>query len=100
MSLKVSESLAKQVVVAHRIVETIVMRSRAGDVFTIEVGTPLTPKTGPAFGAKITQISPEARHLGVCLAPTLEEVFEIAQRYIAEAIEEVAVGDSTERRVA
>jgi hypothetical protein len=87
MSLKLHESLANQVVVAHRIVETIVLRSRAGEVFTVEIGTPLSPKTGPAFGAKVTQISPVQQHLAVCLAPTMEEVFEAAQRHIAEAIE-------------
>lgn len=88
MSLKLSESLARQVVVAHRIVETVVLRSRAGEVFTIEVGTPLSPKTGPAYGAKVTQVTPVNRHLGVCLAPTIEEVFELAQRRIAEAVEQ------------
>ncbi len=98
MSLKVNESLARHVVVAHRIVETIVLRSRAGEVFTVEIGTALSPKTGPAFGAKVTQVSPESKHLAVCLAPTIEEVFEIAQRHIAEAIEETCA--PAERRVA
>src|SRR5688500_5213277 len=99
MSLKVTESLARQVVVAHRIVETIVLRSRAGEVFTVDIGTPLSLKTGSALGAKVTQVSTASKHLAVCLAPTMEEVFELAQRHIAEAIEEAAA-DTAERRAA
>jgi hypothetical protein len=85
--LKLHDSLAQQLVIAHRIVETIVLRSRTGEVYTVEIGTPLSPKTGPAFGAKVTQVSPEQRHIAVCLAPTLEEVFDIAQRHIGQSLE-------------
>ena len=98
MSLKVNESLARHVVVAHRIVETIVLRSRAGEVFTVEIGTALSPKTGPTYGAKVTQVSPENKHIAVCLAPTIEEVFELSQRHIEEAIESAIA--SPARRVA
>jgi hypothetical protein len=86
MPLKLHDSLAQQLVIAHRIVETVVVRSRAGEVFTIEIGTPLSPKTGPAYGAKVTQVSPQQRHIAVCLGSTMAEVFEIAQRHIGETL--------------
>lgn len=98
MSLKLHESLAQHLVIAHRIVETIVLRSRRGEVFTVEIGTALQPKTGPAYGAKVTQVSPNQQHVAVCLAPTMEEVFELAQQHIAEALEEVASITATESR--
>lgn len=88
MSLKLHDSLAKQLVIAHRIVETVVLRSRAGQVFTVEIGTALQPKTGPAYGAKVTQVSPTQAHIAVCLAPTIEEVFELAQQRIGEVLAE------------
>ncbi|HTN77484.1 MAG TPA: hypothetical protein VL096_19630 [Pirellulaceae bacterium] len=89
MPLKLQDSLAKHLIVAHRIVETIVLRSRGGEVFTVEIGTALQPKTGPAYGAKVTQVSPAPGHIAVCLAPSIDEVFELAQQHIVEAIEEL-----------
>jgi hypothetical protein len=97
MSLKLHESLAANVVVAHRIVESVVLRSRAGAVFTVEIGAPLSPKTGPAFGAKVTQVSPEHKHVAVCLAPTMAEVFDLAQRHIADAIDEASAATPARR---
>ena len=44
MSLKLNESLARQIVVAHRIVETVVLRGRGGEVFTVEIGWYLLQK--------------------------------------------------------
>jgi hypothetical protein len=90
MSLKLNESLARQIVVAHRIVETVVLRSRAGEVFTVEIGTPLSPKTGPAFGAKVTQVSPVTKHVAICWGATIEEVFERAQEHLADSLEPIA----------
>lgn len=90
MSLKLQEALSSQMVIAHRIVETIVLRSRAGEVYTVEIGTALQPKTGPAYGAKVTQVSPTTAHVAVCLAPTIEEVFALAQEHIADALAEHA----------
>lgn len=86
MSLKLNESLARQIVVAHRIVETVVLRGRGGEVFTVEIGTSLSPKTGPAYGAKVTQLSPVSKHVAVCWGATIEEVFELAQQHLAEAL--------------
>lgn len=94
MSIKLSESLARQTIVAHRIVETIVLRTRSGDVFTVEIGTPLSPKTGPAYGAKVTQLTPVNKHVAVCLAPSIDEVFDLAQQHIADAIEESVGAES------
>ena len=38
MLLTVNESLAPELRIAHRIVETVVLRSKTGIVFTVEIG--------------------------------------------------------------
>jgi hypothetical protein len=87
MSFDVHASLVDELTVAHRIIETFVMRSKSGAVFTIAVGENLLPESGATYGAKITQWGEPETHLGICEGPSLEKVCDAAQKVIARAIQ-------------
>ncbi len=86
MSFDVHASLVEELTVAHRIIETLVMRSKSGAVFTIAVGENLLHDTGATYGAKITQLGNPEIHLGICEGPSIEKVCDAAQKVIARAI--------------
>ena len=54
MSLTISDTLSSELTIAHQIVETVVLRTAGGAIFTIEIGQALSPEIGPAYGAKVT----------------------------------------------
>jgi hypothetical protein len=92
MSFEILPALSSQIDNAQRIVETLVLRTNGGTVFTIEIGEPLTGAS--SLGAKVTQVSNPSRHLGICIGETIEQVFTAAQELIATAIAEGLAGSS------
>lgn len=70
---------------AYRVLETIVMRTKQGCVFTIEVGENLLGNQGSAFGGKVTLQGNPARHIGFCEASSIQDVICAAEGLIAGA---------------
>ena len=86
MLLTVNESLAPELRIAHRIVETVVLRSKAGAVFTVEIGESISPVEGPTFGGKVTRLGETPMHLGICEGQSVAYVFDAAQQLVMRAI--------------
>ncbi len=86
MSLNIIESLESELSIAHRIVETVVLRSKSGTVFTVEIGESISPVEGPAFGGKVTRIGEMPMHLGICEGQSVGDVFSAAQQLVARSI--------------
>ena len=87
MSLNVLSSLEPHLEIAHRIVETVVIRSRAGAVYTISIGESILSGSPNALGAKVTLLDGAETHLEICEGATTEEVLESAQQIILKSIE-------------
>jgi hypothetical protein len=85
MTVHINSHLAAQLDGAYRIVQTLVLRSKRGDVYTIDVGESLFGATHP-FGAKITLAGKTNEHVGVCHGTSLEQVINAAQQTVAQAI--------------
>ncbi len=86
MSLNIIESLESELSIAHRIVETVVLRSKSGTVFTVEIGESISSVKGPAYGGKVTRIGEVPMHLGVCEGQSVGDVFSVAQQLVARSI--------------
>ena len=86
MSLNIIESLASELSIAHRIVETVVLRSKSGTIFTVEIGESISSLKGPAFGGKVTRIGEVPMHLGICEGQSVGDVFAAAQQLVARSI--------------
>ena len=86
MSVKILSSLTSKLANAHKIVETIVLRTNEGAVLTIEIGESVLSGTGNAIGAKITLLTNPPTHIGICEGETIEQVSIAAQELVANAI--------------
>ncbi len=86
MSLTIIEPLAPELNIAHRIVETIVLRSKSGAVYTVEIGESLSPSEESPFGAKATKLGETPIHLGICEGLSVDEVFGAAQQLVVRSI--------------
>ncbi len=86
MSVKILSSLTSKLANAHTIVETIVLRTTEGAVFTIEIGVSLIPGAGSSLGAKVTLMTNPPTHIGDCEGETIEQVGMAAQELVANAI--------------
>jgi hypothetical protein len=75
---------------AYRIVDTLVLRTSKGNVFTIEVGETLLGKQQSAFGGKVTLQANPPMHIGFCEAASSQEVVQAAEELIANASVEQA----------
>lgn len=89
MAVHVMSRLASHLNGAYRIVETVVLRSKEGEVFAIEVGNSLL--TGShTHTARVTQLVPRSLHLGFCQGYSVEEVLTSAQHLVADWMAEQA----------
>ena len=86
MSLTVNESLAPELSIAHRIVETIVLRSKTGTVFTVEIGEAISPTEELSFNAKATRLGEKSIDLGNCEGSSVDDVFGAAQQLVVRSI--------------
>ena len=86
MSVKILSSLTSKLANAHTIVETIVLRTTEGAVFTIEIGASLLSGAGSSLGATVTLITNPQTHIGHCEGETIEQVSMAAQELVANAI--------------
>ncbi len=75
---------------AYRIVDTLVLRTMKGDVFTIEVGESLLENQDSAFGGKVTCQADLPIHIGFCEAGSPQEVLTAAEDLVAKASVEQA----------
>lgn len=87
MNVHINSHLAAQLEGAYRIVQTLVLRSKRGQVYTIDVGESLFNATHPV-GAKVTLAGETNEHVGICQGATLEQVMNAAQQMVAHAISE------------
>ena len=85
MSHTIIANLTSELDIAHQIVDTIVLRSKAGGVFTIEVGESLLSAAN-THGAKVTQVGQTNRHIGICHGNSVDEVVAAAQQLVCDAI--------------
>lgn len=86
MALEILSSLRPQLANAHRIVETIVLRSHVGTIYTISVGESLLSEKSNALGAKVTLLGDVDTHIGICDGASMDEVLNAAQELIAASI--------------
>lgn len=85
MNVHIVSHLASELDGAYRILETLVLRTKGGQVFTIEAGESLFNASHP-FGAKVTLASENNEHIGVCQGATMEHVVSAAQQMVSRAI--------------
>ena len=83
---EVSSVLAPALAAAHRIIDTIVVRSHAGAIYTIQVGESILDESQAKFGAKVTLVGNPDTHLGVCASASLQEVLAASQNLIAQSL--------------
>ncbi len=87
MSVHIMSPLAARLEDALRLVDTLILRTKSGQVYTIEIGETLF--TGShAYGAMVTMTGEISRHIGVCHGSTLEQVVIAAQQMVSDAISE------------
>ena len=80
---------------AYRIIDTLVLRTNNGGVFTIEVGETLLGNQQSAFGGKVTRQANPPMHLGFCEAASPQQVVQAAEELIANApVEQASSGSA------
>ncbi len=91
MSLHILSSVACELSDAFELVKTVVLRTKRGSVYTIEIGESLFNATH-SHGAKVTRVGAPNTHIGVCHGASVSDVAGLAQNLVAQAIasEEVA----------
>ena len=82
MSIEILSSLSAKLVNAYQILETIVLRTNEGSVYTIEIGKSILTSS---IGAKVTLMNPHV-HIGTCEGDTIKQVRTAAQELVANAI--------------
>ncbi len=85
MTHSIIANLTSELDVAQQIVDTIVLRTKTGNVFTIEVGESLLSATN-THGAKVTQVGQTNQHIGICYGNSVDEVVAAAQQLVCDAI--------------
>ena len=88
-SIKISNELSQKLAVAQRLSDTLVFRTNDGLVFSIELGESILPDSMNQIGAKVSQIAPVQKHIGIVQGDqTIDVVLDEAQRMILTAIDE------------
>jgi hypothetical protein len=87
MNVHILSHLASELDGAYRVLETLVLRTKGGQVFTIEAGESLFNASHP-FAAKVTLASENNDHIGISQGATLEHVLSAAQQMVSRAISE------------
>lgn len=88
-SIKISNELSQKLAVAQRLSDTLVFRTKDGLVFSIEVGESILSDSINQVGAKVSQIAPIQKHIGIVQGEqNIGEVLDEAQKMILMAIEE------------
>ena len=72
---------------AYKLTETTVLRTKAGEVYSIELGESLLAGSLPHV-AKVSKVAPKAKHIGVCQGSTAEQVFNTAQNLVSRAVDD------------
>ncbi len=72
---------------ACKLTETFVLRTKAGEVYSVELGESLLSGSLP-YEARVTRLSPKAKHVGVCQGSTADQVFNTAQNLVARAVDD------------
>ena len=87
MSIEILSSLKQDLAGAYRVLETVVIQTTQGTVFTIDIGQSMLAESDSKLSAKITQvISIPSSHIGVCDGGTVDEVLNAAQKLIVESL--------------
>ncbi len=74
---------------AYKLTETFMLKTKAGEVYSVELGESLLAGSLP-FGAKVTRIAPKLQHVGECQGSTVDQVFNTAQNLVARAVDDHA----------
>lgn len=88
MSFEMLPSLSGKLALAHRVLETIVLRTSEGAVFTISIGKSILPGDRSPIGAKVTLLSNPDIHIGICLGETPEQVCIAAQQMVEKTMQQ------------
>ena len=97
MSIGILSSLKPDLAGAYRILETVVIQTTQGTIFTIDIGQSLLAESSSKLSAKITQVvDVPSSHVGVCGGGSVDEVLNAAQKLIVEALD--ALDSGIERR--
>ena len=87
MSIEILSSLKQDLAGAYRVLETVVIRTTQGTVFTIDIGQSLFAESGSKLSAKITQVvNIPSSHIGICEGGSVDEVLNAAQKLIVETL--------------
>lgn len=74
---------------AYTLTETTVLRTKAGEVYSIELGESLLSGSLPHI-AQVTKVAPALQHIGLCQGSTQEQVFNTAQNLVSRAVDDHA----------
>ncbi len=74
---------------AYKLTETTVLRTKAGEVYSIELGESLLAGSLPHI-AQVTKVAPKLQHIGLCQGSTQEQVFNTAQNLVSRAVDDHA----------
>lgn len=94
LPIKILTTLAPDLLYASRIVEKLVLRTKDGSVFSIDIGENALQFAKMAYGAKVTLLTNPPKHIGICEGASVEAVSLEAQKLVAGAIGESATTDS------
>jgi len=86
LPIKILTTLAPELSIASRIVEKLVLRTKDGEVFSIDIGENALGHAKTAYGAKVTLLSTPPKHIGICEGTSVEAASLEAQRLVAETI--------------
>ncbi len=87
---KTQLSRTKEITHAYRIIDSLVLRTTKGDIFTIEVGESLLENQATTYGGKVTCQADLPIHIGFCEAGSPQEVITAAEDLVAKASVEQA----------
>ena len=74
---------------AFKLTESFLLRTKAGEVYSVEVGESLLAGSLP-YGARVTRLSPKLAHVGECQGSTPDQVFNTAQNLVSRAVDDYA----------
>jgi|GEM_PF-1614519 len=89
MARHILNHLATDLEGAFKLTETTILRTKAGEVYSIELGESLLAGSLPHV-AQVTKVAPKLQHIGMCQGSTQEQVFNTAQNLVSRAVDDHA----------
>lgn len=89
MARHILNHLATDLEGAFKLTETTILRTKDGEVYSIELGESLLAGSLPHV-AQVTKVAPKLQHIGMCQGSTQEQVFNTAQNLVSRAVDDHA----------